>query len=165
MSDAPVVAVAGLERQSVEALVGRYRMRLVDVADRARIPGSYWGEPEAGLVGDGLYVRGDTPAHSLLHELGHYVCMSPRRRRELSADAGGDDAEECAVCYLQLLLADRLPGFGRRRCASDMDRWGYSFREGSALAWFAGDGRDAHDWLRCRALIDTAGRPTWRLRI
>jgi hypothetical protein len=164
MSDAPVVAVAGLERRSVEALVGRYRMRLVDVADRAPIPGSYWGEPEAGLVGDRLYLRADTPAHSLLHELGHYVCMSPRRRRALSTDAGGDDAEECAVCYLQLLLADCVPGFGLDRCASDMDRWGYSFREGSALAWFGGDGRDARDWLGRRALIDAAGRPTWRLR-
>ena len=32
-------------------------------------PGSYWGDSEAGLRGNALYVRADTPLHSLLHEL------------------------------------------------------------------------------------------------
>ena len=69
------------------------------------LPGSYWGESEAGLRGNVLYVRADTPLHSLLHELSHYVCMTPERRAGLDRDAGGDDAEECAVCYLQIVLA------------------------------------------------------------
>ena len=47
-------------------------------------------------------------------------------------DAGGDDAEENAVCYLQILWADALPGFGRERMFLDMDAWGYTFRLGSA---------------------------------
>jgi hypothetical protein len=96
------------------------------------IPGSYWGEPEAGLVGDVLHLRPDTPLHSALHEAAHFVCMTPQRRAALERDAGGDDAEENAVCYLQILWADRLPGAGRARLMADMDAWGYSFRLGSA---------------------------------
>lgn len=149
---------------SVEELVRRYGVVLIDVGDGEKIPGSYWGAPEAGLVGNRLYVRGDTPVHSVLHELGHYVCMTPERRGGLDTDAGGDDDEECAVCYLQLVLADEMGGFGRARCLEDMDRWGYSFREGSARAWADGDGRDAREWLLAHGLIDRSGRPTWRLR-
>jgi hypothetical protein len=166
-------AAAGAEAQTVLAdldaraaadCVARYGARLVRVADGAPIPGSYWGEPEAGLVGRHVYVRADTPAHSLLHELGHYVCMSAERRARLDRDAGGDDDEECAVCYLQLLLADRLEGFGRLKALRDMDAWGYSFREGSAAAWFCGDGRFARGWLLTAGLIDAEERITWKLR-
>lgn len=147
----------------VRSLVARYGVVLVEVGDGEEIPGSYWGAPEAGLIGDRLHVRCDTPVHSLLHELGHYVCMSVRRRAALVGDAGGDDDEECAVCYLQLVLAGEVDGFGRARCLKDMDRWGYSFREGCARAWWDGDGRDARRWLARRGLIDGIGRPTWRL--
>ena len=83
----------------------RHGARLVELAPHETIPGSYWGESEAGLIGDVVYVRADTPAHSLLHELCHYVCMDDERRAALATDAGGNDDEECAVCYLQVLLA------------------------------------------------------------
>jgi hypothetical protein len=155
---------ADLGMDSLSALLERYGARLIDVGADARLPGSYWGAPEAGLVGRHVYVRADTPAHSLLHELGHYVCMSTARRTVLWRDAGGDEAEECAVCYLQVLLADYLANFGRERCFADMDAWGYSFRQGSARAWFDGDGADARAWLRGHGLIDHAAQPTWRLR-
>ena len=79
------------------------------------IPGSYWGETEAGLRGDRLYARLDTPVHSVLHETGHYICMTPERRAGLDRDAGGDDLEESAVCYLQVLLAGELRGVGVER--------------------------------------------------
>ena len=46
--------------------------------------------------------------HSVLHESSHYICMSPERRAALDRDAGGDDLEEAAVCYLQVLLAGEL---------------------------------------------------------
>ena len=95
------------------------------------IPGSYWGGSEAGLQGGTLYARADTPVHSILHEAAHFICMSPERRVGLDRDAGGDDAEEHAVCYLQVLLADRIRGFGRETAWSDMDAWGYSFRLGA----------------------------------
>ena len=118
---------------------------------REDLPGSYWGESEAGLRGNVLYVRADTPLHSLLHELSHFVCMTPARRAGLDRDAGGDDAEECAVCYLQILLADEIPALGRARMFADMDAWGYSFRFGSARAWFESDAADAR--AGCAAMV------------
>jgi hypothetical protein len=153
------VGFAGLKR-----IAGRYGVELAVLPAGAAIPGTYWGAPEAGLVGNRLYLRSDTPVHSAMHELSHYVCASAQRRATLDTDAGGSDIEECGVCYLQLALASELAGFGRNRALADMDAWGYSFREGSAAAWLAGDGRDARDWLSTHGLIDQAGRPTWQLR-
>ncbi|HEX5418380.1 MAG TPA: hypothetical protein VFY39_00135, partial [Gammaproteobacteria bacterium] len=75
-----------------------------------------------------------------------------------------DDDEECAVCYLQVLLADMLEGFGRGKSLRDMDAWGYSFREGSAENWFHSDGRFARAWLLRYGLIDEQDRVTGRLR-
>jgi hypothetical protein len=163
-SVAEVVVLSELERRAVEALLAAYGARLVDVPAGASIVGSYWGDAEAGLVGNTLYVRADTPAHSLLHELCHYVCMDDVRRAALATDAGGNDDEECAVCYLQILLAERLHGFGAERCLRDMDAWGYSFREGSARAWLRGDGERARAWLLAHGLIDEAAQPTFALR-
>jgi hypothetical protein len=68
------------------------------------------------------------------------------------------------VCYLQVLLAERLRGFGAERCLDDMDAWGYSFREGSSRAWLEGDARFARDWLVAHGLVDADLRPTFRLR-
>lgn len=118
------------------------------------IPGTFWGDTEAGLIGDRLFVRDDTPVHSALHEACHWLCMPAERRAGLHTDAGGDYREECAVCYLQVLLADRLPGVGRDRLFADMDAWGYSFRLGSARRWFVADAGDARQWLVERGIID-----------
>ncbi len=145
-------------------LLKRHHLGLTQVAEGADIPGSYWGAPEAGLVADRLLVRADTPVHSALHEACHFICMDDARRAALLTDAGGDTDEENAVCYLQILLADHLPGMSRWTMMADMDAWGYSFRLGSAQAWFEHDARDARDWLLGHGVIDTAGRPTWRNR-
>ncbi len=161
---ASVVAIAQLERRDVDALLAVYGARLVEVAEGESIPGSYWGDAEAGLIGNAVYVRPDTPAHSLLHELCHFICMNADRRAALATDAGGDDDEEAGVCYLQVRLADRLRGFGATRCLADMDAWGYSFREGSARAWLDGDGLHARAWLYARGLIDAASCPTLHVR-
>jgi hypothetical protein len=128
------------------------------------IPGSFWGDEEAGLVGNTLLLRSDTPLHSILHEACHYICMDEERRRGLDTNAGGDYDEENAVCYLQILLADEIPGFGRDRMMADMDAWGYSFRLGSARAWFEQDASDALAWLRGHKLVSAAGRPTFMIR-
>lgn len=160
----PVVRCADLATGAARALAACYGAEARGLTAGAEIPGSYWGAPEAGLIANQVYFRDDTPAHSLLHELAHYVCMEPRRRGLLDTDAGGDDDEECAVCYLEIVLADYLPAFSAARCCADMDVWGYSFREGSAHTWFRGDGRDARRWLLQHHLIDAAGEPTWRLR-
>ena len=159
-----VLTIAALDRAELDTLAAAYGMRVVDVERGAPIPGSYWGESEAGLVDDRLYVRADTPAHSALHELCHYVCMDDARRARLATDAGGSDDEECGVCYLEVLLADELRGLGRARCLVDMDAWGYSFREGSAGAWWTGDARFAREWLLERELIGADHRPTFKLR-
>lgn len=159
-----VLRCAELSPESIAALAARYGVEAVVVAPAGEIPGSFWGAPEAGLVGDRIYYRLDTPAHSLLHELAHVVCMDPARRGALDTNAGGDDLEECAVCYLEVLLANELPPFDHARCLADMDAWGYSFREGRAASWFRGDGREARDWLEARGLIDAAGKPSYRRR-
>jgi hypothetical protein len=164
LSEPEVVALGDGFQPAMTALLGRYGMALVQVPAGAEIPGSWWGEREAGLRGRTLYARADTPLHSVLHEACHYVCMSPGRRAALDTDAGGGYDEENAVCYLQVLLADALPGFSRARMFADMDAWGYSFRLGSARAWFEQDASDALQWLQGHGLVDADGHPTWRLR-
>jgi len=159
-----VTELGALDRRAVGELLARYGVELVDVPPGRPIPCSYWGAPEAGLERGRVYARADTPVHSLLHELGHYVCMDRARRDALATDAGGDPDEECAVCYLQVVLADALPGFGREKAFDDMDAWGYSFREGPVRAWWRGDARFAREWLLRHSLIDEHERPTWRLR-
>jgi len=140
-------------------LLAPFGLRVVSVADGEPIPGSFWGEPEAGLVARALYVRGDTPLHSALHEACHWICMPAERREGLHTDAGGDYLEECGVCYLQVVLADRLPGVGRDRLFADMDAWGYSFRLGSARRWFHADAEDAREWLVARGILDASAMP------
>lgn len=145
-------------------LLGRYAMKLEWVADDAPIPGSHFGDPEAGLIDNRLLIRKDTPIHSALHETCHYICMDQQRRQLLHTDAGGDYTEENGVCYLQILLADKLPGFGRDRMLRDMDSWGYTFRLGSSSAWFHEDAEDSRDWLLAHHLIDQNSNPSWHLR-
>jgi hypothetical protein len=145
-------------------LFAPYGLQLVVLADAAPIPGSYWGDSEAGLVGERLLVRADTPVHSLLHEGCHFICMDRERRTVLDRDAGGDELEEAAVCYLQVLLAAQLPQVGSARLMRDMDAWGYSFRLGSTQAWFSSDAADARDWLLRAGLIEATGAPTGRAR-
>jgi hypothetical protein len=136
-------------------IFARYGLALCWLADDAAIPGSYWGECEAGLVADTLYLRVDTPLHSALHEGCHYVCADDARRAAMHTDAGGDDTEECAVCYLSIVLAAEVPGFGVARMLADMDTWGYSFRLGSAARWLREDAEDARAWLLAHALPST----------
>jgi hypothetical protein len=161
---ADVYRLSDSNRTALSELLERYGVELFEVTGAdAPIPYTFWGEPEAGIAGTRIYVRGDTPIHSVLHELGHIVCMSAARRARLRRHAGGTAIEECAVCYLQILLADHLPAFGRTRCIADMDAWGYSFREGSTANWFAGDGKFAAAWLRAAGIIDSSAQPSWVL--
>jgi hypothetical protein len=152
------------DRRAVSALLARFGLDLRLTDPGADIPGSYWGESEAGLRGHTLLARLDTPIHSILHEAAHYVCMSPERRVGLDRDAGGDDAEENAVCYLQVLLAGQLRGCSRAAAWRDMDEWGYSFRLGSARAWFEQDAHDARAWLQAAGIIDATETVTGCLR-
>jgi hypothetical protein len=152
-----MLLVNAVDRLSLELLLDRYGLALRLVAPEEIIPGSYWGEREAGLIGATIFARLDTPLHSVLHESAHFICMTPERRAGLDTDAGGDDAEESAVCYLQVVLAQTLPNVSRERMCRDMDAWGYSFRLSSAAAWFAEDAEDARDWLIRHGLLDLQG--------
>jgi hypothetical protein len=158
-----VLLLGAVDRLELSRLLDKFGLELVLVAPQTVIPGSFWGECEAGLIGSKIYARLDTPLHSVLHEGAHFVCMSPERRAGLDTDAGGDDAEESAVCYLQILLAQTLR-LGLARICGDMDAWGYSFRLGSARRWFAEDAEDARAWLLDRGLIDAPGTVTFRVR-
>jgi len=160
----PMLCIGHLPRTVVPALAERFGLNVFFVADKQPITGSFWGEPEAGVVGSTLYVRGDTPLHSALHELSHLICMSTTRRAALVRDAGGDDDEESAVCYLQILLADEIGGAGRERLMMDMNSWGYSFRLGSTERWFRDDAHDAARWLQLHGVINEDNKLLWRLR-
>jgi hypothetical protein len=161
---ADVMRLADVAAASVSGLLAKYGLVLKTVLTGCEIPGSFWGDEEAGLIANELLVRADTPLHSILHEASHYVCMDKARRDGLHTDAGGDYDEENAVCYLQILLADHIETFGRQRMFKDMDRWGYTFRLGSAQAWFERDADDAHSWLQNRELINQQQQPSWDLR-
>lgn len=159
-----MLSVADVGADALAGLLARYGLQLVVESDGQAITGSFWGDAEAGVVGETVYVRSDTPVHSFLHESCHIICMDGGRRASLDRDAGGDDLEESAVCYLQVLLADHLGGVGRERLMADMDRWGYSFRLGSTRAWFERDAEDAEQFLMKHKLIDASGVPTFVLR-
>lgn len=162
---ASVLRLQAVALDPVRALLARFGLNLVLLAPGTLIPGSYWGEDEAGLIGPRLYVRADTPLHSLLHEACHWIVMDPAKRPDVHTDASDSQLEENATCYLQLLLADHVHGFGRTRAFLDMDAWGYSFRLGSARAWFDSDAEDARAFLLHHGLIDVAERVLFRVRL
>lgn len=148
-----MLTLADIGFAAPRALLARYGLALAQVADGAGIPGSFWGEREAGLIGATVHARADTPVHSLLHEASHLIVMPPERRASVHTDASDSVAEEDAACYLQILLADALPGVGRDRLMADMDAWGYTFRLGSARRWFEQDAEDARQFLLERGLL------------
>jgi hypothetical protein len=158
-----VLRVQDVDSLALAQLFARYGLEVMVLGAAVPIPGSYWGESEAGLKGECLLVRPDTPIHSALHEGSHFICMNPGRRAALDRDAGGGDLEEAAVCYLQVLLAAQLPGVGSARLMHDMDAWGYSFRLGSTHAWYQADAQDARAWLQRARIIDATGALTGRL--
>jgi len=160
--EAAVLCCRELPAGSLARRLAPFGLEVREVPEGAPIPGSYWGAPEAGIRGSTLFVRPDTPVHSALHEACHLVCATVEGRGPIDADAGGGYDEEDAVCYLQILLAGRLPGFGRERALADMDAWGYSFRLGSARAWFERDAEDARAWLERRGLAGADGEPLVR---
>ena len=150
----PVLTLADIAFDDAAALLHRFGLSLVKVADGEPIPGSYWGEREAGIIGNTVYARADTPVHSLLHEAGHLIVLPAERRAAVHTDATDSIPEEDAVCVLQGLLGDALPGVGRDRVFADMDTWGYTFRLGSARAYVEADAEDAWAWLQARGLVD-----------
>lgn len=153
-STAHVLRLADLGLEAPAALLARFGLALQQVPDGEAIPGSYWGDEEAGIIGTTVFARSDTPVHSLLHEACHLIVLPPERRAAVHTDATDSVEEEDATCYLQIVLADALPGVGHARLMADMDAWGYSFRLGSTRAWFERDAEDARQFLAERSLPD-----------
>lgn len=148
-----VTRLGDIRFDDAHTLLAAHDLRLHRVADGAPIPGSYWGEPEAGIIGSDVYVRDDTPVHSMLHEACHLIVLPPERRALVHTDATDSVPEEDATCYLQIVLAGQLPGVGSARLMLDMDAWGYTYRLGSTKAWFEQDAEDARAWLLERGLL------------
>jgi hypothetical protein len=89
--------------------------------------------------------------------------MDAERRAALHTDAGGNYAEENAVCYMQITLASCI-GISTEAICADMDAWGYTFRLGSALAWYSQDASEVRCWLVHHGLLLESGTPSWQLR-
>jgi len=160
-----VLCISDCDTSHLKALLEKYHLKLHITADDLKIPGSYWGESEAGLIGNNVYARNDTPIHSILHETCHYICMDDFRRQNLDTDAAGDYDEENGVCYLQIILSKLIPEMGKQRMMQDMDSWGYTFRLGSAQKWFEEDADDAFNWLIEHQLLDKKSNTTFKLRL
>ena len=160
-----VLLCSDINLKHLQSLLERYGMKIITVDVNKAIPASFRQPPEAGLINNRLYIRNDTPVHSALHETCHYICMNETRRKNLDTNAGGSYEEEDSVCYLQILLSEYLEEMKRLRMFSDMDEWGYSFRLGSAKAWFEQDAEDAHEWLVNNKIITSDNTPTWSVRI
>lgn len=159
-----ILTCADIDLSQLQLLLGRYHLNIHCVDVHKEIPGSWFGDSEAGIIKNNLYIRMDTPIHSALHESCHYICMDQGRRKNLHTDAGGDYDEENCVCYLSILLSDFIENFGRERMFSDMDEWGYTFRLGSSQAWFEKDAEETLEWLLSKQLISAAHTPTWHVR-
>jgi len=153
-----------IKDDSLVELMSRFGLEIHAVETDKDIPGSHFGDSEAGLIDNRLYLRADTPIHSALHEACHYICMDKQRRQHLHTDAGGDYDEENAVCYLQILLSDWITGNNLGQLMKEMNEWGYTFRLGSAQAWFTEDAEDARQWLLDSELITPDNKPTWKIR-
>lgn len=149
----PVLTLADIGFEKPRELLRGFSLALIETPPGEAIPGSYWGECEAGLIGSTVYARADTPVHSLLHEACHLIVLPEARRAVVHTDATDCDREEDATCYLQIVLAERLPGVGSDRLMADMDTWGYSFRLGSTRAWFENDAEDAREFLMMKGLL------------
>ncbi|MCW9004297.1 MAG: hypothetical protein OQK70_03470 [Gammaproteobacteria bacterium] len=159
-----VLTCAEINLDDLQTLLAKFDLTIISVEDDREIPGSWFGDSEAGIIKNKLYIRMDTPVHSALHESCHYICMDNQRRQQLDTNAAGDYDEENGVCYMQILLSDHIPGFGQQRIFNDMDEWGYTFRLGSSRVWFEQDAEDAKDWLIKYGLIDEHNQLLWTLR-
>lgn len=68
-----MLTVADLPTQALQNLLSPYSIIVESVSNNVPIPGSFWGDSEAGLIRNILYVRPETPVHSALHEACHYI--------------------------------------------------------------------------------------------
>ena len=82
-----VLRVRDLPPGAADALLASHGLQLHFVDDAAPIPGSFWGEPEAGVIAHRVHARADTPVHSLLHEACHLIVAPVEKRATIHTDA------------------------------------------------------------------------------
>ena len=58
-----VITCAELPAKALQQLLRAYDLEVIEVSETDTLPGSFWGDPEAGLIGNRLYVRPATPVH------------------------------------------------------------------------------------------------------
>jgi hypothetical protein len=142
--DSPVTRYCDCDQAALESLLARFGLRIASVADGQPVPGSFWGDEEAGLQGDTLWLRGDTPLHSALHEACHYICMDEARRAGLDTDAGGGYDEENARRCAR--MADQAPAHfaGWRTDLLHSGRLIVSARPPLSILWYDQYGREGY---------------------
>ncbi|PWQ98918.1 hypothetical protein [Leucothrix arctica] len=159
-----VLRLSEVSSVELKSLLEKYDLQLIISPLNEAIPGSFWGDEEAGLIHNKVYARLDTPIHSIFHESCHFICMTQARREQLHTNAGGTQDEENAVCYLQLLLCNEIGAITAEKMMGDMDTWGYNFMLGSCRAWFEQDAKDSSQWLIDHKIISNDETPTYLLR-
>src|SRR5690625_8003398 len=80
VAEQSVLRLDELPPGAAENLLQRYGLNLQTVAEGQPIPGTFWGEPEAGIIGGTVAARPDTAGQSLPHEAGHPPARTPVRR-------------------------------------------------------------------------------------
>ncbi|MCW8909267.1 MAG: hypothetical protein OQK76_01485, partial [Gammaproteobacteria bacterium] len=85
-----VLTCAEINLDDLQTLLAKFDLTIISVEDDREIPGSWFGDSEAGIIKNKLYIRMDTPVHSALHESCHYICMDNQRRQQLDTNAAGD---------------------------------------------------------------------------
>ena len=141
----PVLRLVDSNKAEVAGLLARFGLSLVCCVGHHIIPGSYWGDDEAGLKGNSLYARGDTPLHSILHEACHYICVSDERRQRLDTNAGSDEARKTRYVTCRFYSPNNSPTWAARA---------------SSPTWMPGV--TVSDWVRASAGSNLTPRMPWR---
>ncbi|MDB2544126.1 hypothetical protein N9X63_03545 [Woeseiaceae bacterium] len=61
------IIIGDFENKELNNLINKYHFKLKILADHETIPASFWGDPEAGLIGKTIFVKKITPLHSFFH--------------------------------------------------------------------------------------------------
>ncbi len=71
-----VLKLSEIDHIKLARLPARYNLELIVVDNEEKIPGSFWGDSEAGLVSNKLYARLDTNAEDALNWLKYQLLLT-----------------------------------------------------------------------------------------
>ena len=136
------------------ALLRPYGLAVRTVPSAGSIPGSYWGESEAGIRGTRLHIRADTPLHFSAFSPRHRMRNLPRtptetlelaRRIALDQGARVEDVADPDDGRIRLIDAD-----GIVRWRNLTENWRVRVRPDSVIEALAGLGVIAGGCRRAR---------------